>query len=83
MRFAPTVPGERRPKQRGAAEDTAEPQLPQHVQRLIKQAQLEVGSGRGGGRAEAVWHKKWKKEIHKTQVDPCDLKGTRGFHLHP
>ena len=41
MRFAPTVPVERRARQRGAAEDNSEPQLPQHVQRLIKQAQLD------------------------------------------
>jgi hypothetical protein len=43
MRFAPTVPVERRAKVRGAGAEggDAEPQLPQHVQRLIKQAQLE------------------------------------------
>jgi hypothetical protein len=40
-RFAPTVPAERRSKQRAVTEDTSEPQLPQHLQRLVKQAQLE------------------------------------------
>ena len=40
-RFAPTVPAERRSRQRAVTEDTSEPQLPQHLQRLVKQAQLE------------------------------------------
>ena len=65
-RFAPTVPAERRSRQRAVTEDTSEPQLPQHLQRLVKQAQLEgkvvrprepvqgLGGGRDGERRPPI-----------------------------
>ena len=71
-RFAPTIPSERRPRQRGGPSEGREPRLSARVEQILKGAHVDITQPDGKQAGEnSPTHQAYREFMNPPNSDPC------------